>query len=262
MAAWLVVLAAILMPGVAAAQTEIPLVISGYDLPFVTVTINGHQTKALVDTGSFHGIEVSRRLADALGLVTEDAADSTARRYQGDAVKFRAAKVAFALGEVKIPAASAEVAHGDIENISRQVGTDFDVILGWGFLSQRPLTLDYGKGVLRFATVGDGGLELSYTDAKRTPVVSGMLDGQPIALLVDTGAPMSNLDPTLAGAAPGERLVKAVALGANTLQVGFRVKDLTVIIRALGCGAVLGNNLWHRGVVSFDPARHRVVFQT
>jgi hypothetical protein len=261
LAVWFLVLAAMLMPGAAVAQTDIPLTISAYDLPFVTVAINGRQTKALVDTGSFHAIEISGRLADALGIATEDAANSTAQRYRGGPMKFRSAKVAFALGEIRIPAASADVAYGDIENISRQVGTDFDVILGWGFLGQRPLTLDYGKGVLRFAASAAGGLELSYTDTKRVPVISGMLNGQPIALLLDTGAPMSNIDPILTGAQLGDRLVRAIALGADTLQVRFRVKDLTVILRALGCGAVLGNSLWRQGIVSFDPARHRAVFQ-
>ncbi len=259
MKGWLVAVAAVVLSAGARAESEIPLAISAYGLPFVTVTVNGHEARALVDTGSFHGIELSGRLAGVLALATEEMAGTAARRHQGAPIKFRAATVEFALGDMRVPRAAAEVADGDIENIARQVGTDFDVILGWGFLGAAPLTLDYARGVLRLGVAAGTGTEVPYNDAKRMPIVAGTLAGRPVDFLVDTGAPVSSLDPSIAGVPVGGEPVETAVLGGTPVRVGFRVKDLAVILRSLGCGAVLGNTVWGRGSIAFDPARRVVV---
>jgi len=85
------------------------------------------------------------------------------------------------------------------------------------------------------------------------PVVSGALDGQPIKLLFDTGAPMCNLDPGVAKASIGERAQREVMIEENKFALEFRIKDLSAIKQSLGCSGVIGNNFLDRYEV-YSPA--------
>ena len=78
-----------------------------------------------------------------------------------------------------------------------------------------------------------------------------------IGLLVDTGAPMCNLDAELTREAKGEVVERTLSIGTWSGMVRWRVKDLAVTRQALGSTATLGNNFFNRHVVDF-----RVLEQT
>ena len=63
---------------------------------------------------------------------------------------------------------------------------------------------------------------------------------------------MSNLDLRVAGAAEGEKVVKEVLLGRSRVALEFRVKDLSVIKKSLGCIGVIGNNLLKGRTIYID----------
>jgi hypothetical protein len=54
---------------------------------------------------------------------------------------------------------------------------------------------------------------------------------------------------------PAERKIK---LGRARIGAEWRVKDLSVIRRGLGCDGVIGNNLMSRYAISFDPIAKRM----
>lgn len=238
-----------------------PITLSSYPLPYVTVKINGREALASLDTGGYRSIQISGRLAKELGLELSAEAAGGGQRHQGGPMTFHAVKLArFELGRFALTDTEALVAEGDIERIEQMVKTPFDVIIGWGLLSQFHVAVDYPQKELRwsrepFAKL-PAGLTLSYADDKRTPIVSGKVDGREIKLLFDTGAPTCNLDVALAGEKEkiNTLVERPLTLAGQTWPLGFRVKDLTNIKRSLGCDAVVGNNLLTRMRVYFDPA--------
>ena len=96
-----------------------------------------------------------------------------------------------------------------------------------------------------------------YADTKGVPLVQGLVGGQPVRLLVDTGAPMCNLDAELAREAKGEVVERTLSIGTWSGMVRWRVKDLAVTRQAMGSTATLGNYFFNRHVVDF-----RVLEQT
>ncbi len=85
-------------------------------------------------------------------------------------------------------------------------------------------------------------------------MIKGAIGPQEASFLFDTGAPISNLDIGVAGAPEGENVVKEVVLGRSRVALEFRVKDLSVIRRSLGCIGVLGNNLLRGRTIYIDTA--------
>jgi hypothetical protein len=241
-----------------------PAVLSDYGLVFVDVTVNGSAARALIDTGSFLGIQLSGRLADRLHLArTPDAGE--AARYRGRRRVERAMAdvdiAGFALQGIEIA-----VSTGDIEAIAAKVGTAFDVILGWQFLSRYRVTIDYNAPRLVFDDRGAAAstapfvILLPFEIVRGVPVATVGLGDAPIKALLDTGAPTCHLDASHAdGATVGSLVDRKLSLGAQEVSLGCRVKDLGPARASLGIDAVLGDNLFRGRTVVFDPVRKLVL---
>jgi hypothetical protein len=125
---------AFISPCAAATVYKNPIEISEYDLVFTNLKINGKEVRALIDSGSFRNVQLSGALAEELHLPLTDT-ETIARRHEGKDLHLRSGRVGtLALGGFEQRDVAVHVSEGDIENIARQVHTDFQVILGWGFL--------------------------------------------------------------------------------------------------------------------------------
>jgi hypothetical protein len=230
--------------------------ISPYDLVFTKVKINGKEILALIDSGSFRTVELSSTLAQELEVSLTETT-RVARRYEGKDFYLKSGKIdSLIVGDYEKRNVGVDVVEGDIESISKQVNTDFEAILGWGFLSQFYTLIDYKNLSLQFSesplVPGKEKLSINYTVVNNAPIVKGIIDNQAINLLFDTGAPMCNIDLTLGGVPKGEKVSKEVLFDQNTLPLVWRVKDLTAIRTSLGCAGVIGNNLLKRYALYFD----------
>lgn len=203
---------------------------------------------ALVDTGSVRGLQISARLQQALAIKAETRTGTNQRYEGGGRAVFSGVADEFVLGPYRGVAEPVEIVAGDIEAIATQVRTPFDAILGWPLLSRFDFAIDYRARRMRLDTDGPpptGAVwRLPLVVGKALPVVEGMIDGRSVALLVDTGAPMSNLDISAATEPPGAQVTRTLDLSGRTQPHRFRIKDLTPIRRSLGCTAVLGHNFF------------------
>ena len=80
-------------------------------------------------------------------------------------------------------------------------------------------------------------------------MIPASIAGQDVKLLLDTSAPMCNLDAAFAQATAGQILSRKLLLGSKPVMVEWRVKDLSVTRQALGTTGTLGNNLLSRYAV-------------
>ena len=224
-----------------------PIAVSNAGLIFVQAEVTGRSAKALIDTGGSRGIQLSEALAEALGLALADTG-RTMQRYDG-AHPIRAARLATldVAGTVSHDV-EATVSPGDIENIGRQIGEPFDVILGWPLLGARPFVIDYAARSFEWREeTGSGGLILPLEAGRPQPVTAGHLGDSAITFLIDTGAPFCSVDSSLAGAAaPGSRVELQFELGGQSHSAPFRVRDLAAMTRGLGARAVIGHQFLQR----------------
>lgn len=241
-----------------------PIERSESNLVFTKLKINGKEVRALIDSGSFRSVQLSGALAEELQVPLADT-ETVARRHEGKDLHVRTGRIAtLTLGEFEQHDVAVQVIEGDIENIARQVQTDFQAILGWGFLSQFYIAIDYPHSTMRWS---DGPLELGaekwktgYAVVNNAPVVDGTFDGQQVKFLFDTGAPRCTIDASLAGESPAGTITKSATIENKTFSTDWKIKDLSAIKKSLGCLGVLGNDLLKNYAVYFVPERRMIYF--
>lgn len=170
-----------------------------------------------------------------------------------------------ALGGLATGPVEVEVTDDRIESISAQVGTAFDVVLGWSFLAQYHFVLDYRTRLLLLsgspmppAAVTGVPFVFPVVVVQRLPVISAHLDGQRAYLLLDTGAPMCNVDSAFSGEPIGQIVTRPLLLSTRHLQVQLRVKDLARQRRALGAVGTLGNNFLRDYALHVNPREQTI----
>jgi hypothetical protein len=251
-------------PCAAATVYTNPIEISESNLVFTKVKIDGKEVRALIDSGSFRSVQLSGGLAAELHLPLTDT-ETVARRYEGKDLHLRSGRIhTLALGEFEQHDVAIQVIEGDVENIARQVHTDFEVILGWAFLSQSCIAIDYPRLTMQWSdtplNLGAEKWKTSFAVVNNAPVVDGMVDGQKIRFLLDTGAPKCTMDTSLAGENSAGAITKSATVNGTTFSVDWKVKDLSAIRKSLGCLGVLGNNFLKTYAVYFVPKDGMIYF--
>lgn len=248
----------------ATGANTLPIEISDYPLVFIMLTVQGRPVRALIDTGSASPVRLSLRLAQELKLPLEPVPSAMVQGLDGRRLSVRLGSVeTLELGGVTVQTVEIEVAGDRVESVAAQVGTPFDVMLGWAFLSRYNFVLDYRKRLRvlshRAIPAPPGpGAAIPYSIVNRLPVVQAKVAGQDVQLLLDTGAPMCNLDASFAQTSAGQIVSCELLLGGRSLAVDWRVKDLAVTRQALGTVGALGNNLLGLYAVHVDT-RSRTV---
>src|SRR5262249_587015 len=148
-----------------------------YNLLFTRVKINGQESRALIDSGSFRAIHLSSTLAQSLKPALTQT-DKMAKRYEGKDLSLASGRIdSLAIGDYEQRDVEVDVSEGDVESIAAQVGTKFDVVLGWGFISQFHLLLDCRRLSMQFSArplaAGASAFSLKYSVVNRAPVVRG-----------------------------------------------------------------------------------------
>lgn len=222
--------------------------LSSFNLLFAKVTINDRPVLALVDFGSPHSIEISSSMAVRLGVTLSNAPVKTAAP-ENERFALQTGKIQrFGMGDYEARNVAVAVTRDHIEKIAARVNTSFDVIVGWGFFSKFDVLLDYKNSLLQFSNTAfecNGcKFRFGYAVKKGVPVIEGVhIDTTKTDFLLDTGAPMSNIDVSIARLElPGATISKVIRIDQLSFEPIFRVMDLDIVQQSAGCKGILGNN--------------------
>jgi predicted aspartyl protease len=239
---------------------------SDYQLVFASVEVNGYSTLALLDSGGATGIQLATSLAKQLGLSLQATTDQRTRLDTSSRRRHTGMLTSLVLGDYRVGPITFDALEGDVEQIANQVGTAFEVILGWQFFAQFYCVLDYARGRLDFDETssaatphvppGNAAIALDVAASGGVPLVTAQLNSTEVRFVLDTGAPISTLDKDLVNSfgpatattsvilqgQPASLDIRDVVLGGQHLQTGFLAKDLSAL-RPLGAGGSLGTTL-------------------
>ena len=237
--------------------SELPLTLSPYGLIFVPVTVGGADVLAMIDTGAFTRVQISRSLATRLKLATASSGES-AQGYAYARTAVERAKTSVAVGQV-VEEAEVTVVGTTLESVAKQVGTPFEALLGWGFVRERTCRIDYPRRRIAFGGApAVGTTVLHYREVNRAPIVDVVAAGKRIAMLFDTGAPTCTLEAKTFGIEPNTFRDVEYRLAGTTATLRTLGRDLAANA-ALGIQGVIGTNALERYVVGIDPGDSRIV---
>lgn len=177
---------------------EIPFEVSDYRLLFTKVTIGDEKYTALIDFGDFSQIQLSTDLIEKLGLETMDS-DIVMSDINGNNYNLQKGVITnLTVSGVRLEDTEFFSAHGEIKAVSQQVGTDFDVVLGFGFFKNKPFTLDFINRKITFGNQKSGSRDefdefKLMTDYGYLITEIQLESHDKINLLFDTGSPNSTL---------------------------------------------------------------------
>ena len=179
------------------AQEKIEFEVSPYNLLFTEVEIGEKSYTALIDFGDFAEMQLSSKLIDELKLETAESeivtADVNGNMYYLKEGTLPGIKIGGSI-EKEVHFYSAE---NEIDAVSEQVGTDFQLVLGFGYFKDKSFTMNFTKNIISFeiTDTDQPAFEANFNaDFGYLVVDFETSENEAISLLFDTGSPNSCID--------------------------------------------------------------------
>ncbi|MAJ70410.1 MAG: hypothetical protein CBB67_021205 [Alteromonadaceae bacterium TMED7] len=264
---------------------------SPYGLIFTAIEVNGEPLLAMVDIGDQQRLQVAFSTAEALAIPLEKAGfkagDINGKQwdvYQGTLNTLELGEQVFSdvrfssingkqwdvyqgtlntleLGEQVFSDVRFSSSRGDIEDVAKQISTDFEAVIGWGFLQDYIVEFDYSNKLIRMYEQLPQGLlptmTLAYEDQYGPLILEVMLEGKVQRVMLDTGASVSVFDPQLVKFGKDNEVSFNLSGEAITLT-GYE-QDLAVLADLEVVG-ILGSDLLHLYKVIINPFSHQMHF--
>jgi hypothetical protein len=171
--------------------------ISPYNLLFTKVEINNREYTALIDFGDFAQLQISTSLIAQLELQTEKSdimmTDINGNQYALEKGQIAELKVG-GISENNVTFFSAE---NEIDAVSKQVGTEFQVVIGFGFFKTKSFILDFVNNRIHISQTKNKSSDFSIpvnTDYGYLIANFNSKANDELSLLFDTGTPISRID--------------------------------------------------------------------
>ncbi|MDA9317064.1 retropepsin-like domain-containing protein [Polaribacter sp.] len=176
---------------------KIKFEISDYNLLFTKVEINNKEYTALIDFGDFAAFQFSTKLIAELNLKTEKSdiimSDINGNQYALEKGTIKELKVD-GKTENNVTFFSA---NNEIDAVSKEVGTDFQVVVGFGYFKSKDFKLDFVENSIEFIKpkVDETDFSVSINNDYGYLISNFKSSAnERINLLFDTGTPISKID--------------------------------------------------------------------
>jgi hypothetical protein len=176
---------------------KIEFEISEYNLLFTKVEINEKEYTALIDFGDFAEFQISTKLIAELELKTEKS-DIIMSDIDGNQYALEKGTIP----ELKVDGITEKdvtffSANNEIDAVSKEVGTDFQVVIGFGYFNSKDFKLDFVGNNIEFIKNLDDTDDFSVSISNDFSYLIGNFESSTndsINLLFDTGTPISKID--------------------------------------------------------------------
>ena len=115
---------------------------SDYGLIFTTIEVNGKKVKAMVDFGDPNILQLSSSFVESqkikvkkIDAIAKDMAGNTFEINEGTAEEV-------VIGKWKETNLKFQSSPNEMESVSKQINTEFNAVIGWGYFSQYYTTID------------------------------------------------------------------------------------------------------------------------
>jgi hypothetical protein len=169
-----------------------------YGLIFTEIQIDGKPVKAMIDFGDPNSLMLSFSLSKSLHLKMKNSGLKMAD-IQGNQYVLMAGTVEnIQIGKRHYENLNFLSAEGEMEKVSQQIGTEFNAVIGFGYLSRKPFVLDYELGKIQlFEGMEHQHLKCSFDQSQGYFVIPMIVNGQKMEAMIDTGSPVSVVDHSL-----------------------------------------------------------------
>jgi len=234
---------------------------SPYGLIFTDIEVNGEPLVAMIDIGDQQRLQVAFSTAEALAIPLEKAGFKAGDINGNQWDVYQGTLNTLKLGEQVFSDVRFSSSRGDIEGVAEQIATDFQAVIGWGFVKDYVVEFDYSNKHIRMSEHLPQGLlptmTLAYEDQYGPLIISVKIAGKMRRVMLDTGASVSVFDPQLVKFGKDNEV--SLNLGGEAITLTGYEQDLAVLADLEVVG-ILGSDLLHLYKVIINPLSHQVHF--
>lgn len=232
--------------------------VSPYGLIFTDVIIEGEPVKAMIDFGDPNVMQLSSTYVADNKLEVQKS-NAVMMDIQGNSFSINVGtidKVKIGLHEEKDVEFSSSP--GEMESVSKQIGTDFHAVVGWGYFKNYYIELNYAN---RQFTLRDNPMkleqvayEISLVDNPSYLIFRIEVANEEIGVLLDTGSPVSVIDKNF-----NYESDSSVRLGGKEASINFYKEDLSVLAD-MDVKAILGGEFMSDYILHIHPKEQQIYF--
>lgn len=207
--------------------------ISDYNLLFTEVEIGDKVYTALIDFGDFAEFQISTKLIAELGLRTKESdilmSDINGEQYALEKGIIKKLKIGGKIEED----VTFYSANNEIDAVSQEVGTNFQVVVGFGYFKSKDFKLNFVTKNIDF--LNSRGSETNFTFPINTNLDHligkfSTITNESVDLLFDTGTPISRIDTNLLSATLRDSTVEFLNSSFPTKTLYLESSNETLIL--------------------------------
>jgi predicted aspartyl protease len=227
-----------------------------YGLIFTTITVNDKNIKAMIDFGDQHKLQLSSTLIDELNIETEEAGYQVSDVYGNtwDVKKGTAQKLFVGNWEERNVEFTSQ--EGEMESVSKQIGTEFNAVLGWGYFKDYFTEIDYSASLITLYdkkyTVDNELFSVQFQKDANQLIIPATVNNQSVRFMIDTGSPVTVVDSTFKEKLDYEKFM--FSIDNQDFEMKAYSQDLSVL-SDLEIVCILGSDFLKEWKVIIDPAK-------
>ena len=149
-----------------------------------------------------------------------------------------------------------------MESVSKQINTEFDAVIGWGYFSKYYTQIDYksNKFVLAEKKVFDDNIMFKSSFNKNSNYLNlpVLINNKKANLILDTGSPISLIDSSYINQREFEDIV--VKLGDKDFPLNLEIQNLEML-NQINANGIIGGDFLEKYKVNIDPFKNELSFK-
>jgi len=180
---------------------EVSIEITDYGLIFTDIVINGTSVKSMIDFGDSNQLQLSSSLTKTLGLNIHITNSKVVDLF-GNSWDLFEGKVEYVkIGDWLEKEMIFTMQEGEMKAVSRQIDFDFHAVIGWGYFEKFITEIDYKRRKfnlhLKDFEPKEDLLGVPFSMDSGQLIISCKVKGQEMNFMIDTGSPVTVVDPKL-----------------------------------------------------------------
>ena len=235
---------------------------SEYGLIFTDIVVQDEKVKAMIDFGDPHKLQLSSTVIEKLGLETEPAGYKVADLFGNSWEVDQGIAEYVMIGDHRMQDMKFTSQSGEMETVSEQIETTFNAVVGWGFFKDYFTEIDYANSEFRLTETADASrgelFSIPFSAETGQLIIEGVLNTNPVKFIIDTGSPVSVIDPSVKKFTDSEEIT--LTLGDQEVKVNVYQQDLSVL-SDLDVVGILGGNFLEMWKIVINPADQTLHFK-
>ncbi len=233
--------------------------VSPYGLIFTKLKVKDETVNAMIDFGDPNILQFSSKFVTKHSIPVKKI---QAKMYdiRGNEYDINFGTIEnVSVGKEALPKTPFSSSPGEMESVSKQINTEFNAVVGWGYFSKYFIQLDYNQRKFYLnktqSPIAKFKAQTPLMEDVDYLIIPVSFKGHEVKAVIDTGSPVTVVDPSIAKySSPGQSTFN---IGSVKFEDKFYTEDLS-ILEDMGIKMIIGGTFLQKHIIHIDPFNHQL----